>query len=107
MFTSFESTCCSLEYIQVRKKTRSNLLFPFKIESVLKEMILCNFFRSYKNQTGKMRSFPEAVRPLVPIGIFMIIGSIWVIYSPSNIIEVDPRAMYFMTGTIFSNICVR
>lgn len=53
-----------------------------------------------------MRCFSEAVRPLIPVAICMLLGSLWVLRSPNNIIEVDPRAMYFMTGTIFSNICV-
>lgn len=52
-----------------------------------------------------MRTFSEAVRPLVSVIVFLIVTSIWATFSPF-ILETDPRALYFLTGTIFSNICV-
>lgn len=69
-------------------------------------VILWNIYKSYDNKTGHMRSFSEAGRPLVPIGFFLALCVAWTLYSPSNIIERDPRVVYFLTGTIFSNICV-
>lgn len=68
---------------------------------------LCQLFRSYTNKTGKMRPFFEAIAPLVPVLTFLALGTVWVIYSPLGIVDVDPRCLYFVTGTIFSNICVR
>lgn len=68
-------------------------------------VILYNIYLSYKNKTGYMRSFTEAVRPLVPVVIFLILTSIWACKT-SFLLDRDPRALYFLTGTIFSNICV-
>ncbi|KAK4885714.1 hypothetical protein RN001_001985 [Aquatica leii] len=69
--------------------------------------VLWNVYLSYKERTGYMRSLPEALRPFVPVVIFFIICVIWVLNSPSNILQSDPRPVYFFTGTIFSNICCR
>nr|CAD7454673.1 unnamed protein product [Timema tahoe] len=63
--------------------------------------------RSYKNKTGKMRTFWEANRPLVPVLLFLLLSTVWVTCSPVDIIELDPRFIYLTTGTIFSNICCR
>lgn len=62
--------------------------------------------RSYRDRTGKMRSFYEAIRPMVQLIVFITIGSIWVFFSPINVVETYPRILYFFTGTVFSNICV-
>lgn len=70
-------------------------------------MSLWNVYKSYRDKTGKMRSFLEAMRPLVPVLIFLFLTAWWVTHSPMDIVSVDPRCMYFMTGTIFSNICCR
>lgn len=69
-------------------------------------VILYNIYKSYKDRTGHMRSFSEAVRPLVPVLLFFTVTSAWVLRSP-NLLRTDPRAVYFLTGTIFSNICCR
>ncbi|KAF4520542.1 hypothetical protein B566_EDAN008741 [Ephemera danica] len=66
-----------------------------------------NIHTSYKDRTGKMRTPMEAMRPLVPMTLFFLLCTLWVCLSPTNIIEVDPRCVYFMTGTVFSNICCR
>nr|CAD7428072.1 unnamed protein product [Timema monikensis] len=70
-------------------------------------VVLWNIYMSYKNQTGKMRTFWEANRPLVPVLLFLILSTLWVTCSPVDIIELDPRFIYLTTGTIFSNICCR
>ena len=62
--------------------------------------------RSYRDRTGKMRSFSEAVRPLVPLFIFFALSSLWAVFSPNDIINRAPRIFYILTGTIFSNINV-
>ncbi|KAJ9582705.1 hypothetical protein L9F63_022946, partial [Diploptera punctata] len=64
-------------------------------------------FLSYRDGTGKMRTFSEAMRPLVPVIVFLVICSIWVFYSPYDVVNKDPRCVYLVTGTIFSNICCR
>lgn len=70
-------------------------------------VILWNIYKSYRDGTGKMRSFSEAVRPLVPLFIFFALSSAWAIYSPTDIINRAPRIFYILTGTIFSNINCR
>lgn len=64
-------------------------------------------YRSYTEKTGKMRPFIEAVRPLQPFGGMFIITTIWVLYSPNRICETEPRLLFLLFGTVFSNICVR
>lgn len=70
-------------------------------------MVIYNLYRSYKDKTGKMRSFVECVRPLIPLILFLAVSIAWAHKSPNRIIETDPRAVYLLTGTIFSNISCR
>jgi ethanolaminephosphotransferase len=70
-------------------------------------MVFYNIYRSYADKTGKMRSFSECIRPLIPLVAFLGITTFWVKYSPNNIVEKDPRAVYLLVGTIFSNISCR
>lgn len=70
-------------------------------------MVFYNLYRSYADKTGKMRSFVECIRPLIPLAIFLAISLLWAHYSPNNIVYNDPRAVYLLTGTIFSNISCR
>lgn len=81
----------------------------FYLSSVVSSLpvVLWNIYKSYRDRTGKMRSFWEAYRPLVPVLSFLFICAVWVYYSPSDIISRDPRAFYLTSGTIFSNICCR
>lgn len=69
-------------------------------------VVLYNIYLSYAEKTGYMRSFGEAIRPLYPISLFFFITLAWIIYSPVNIIEKDPRIVFIIISTIFSNICV-
>ncbi|CAG9829087.1 unnamed protein product [Diabrotica balteata] len=70
-------------------------------------VISYNIYISYKNKTGKMRPFSDAIRPLLPVGSFFLISLVWILYSPGNIVERDPRALFFLLGTVFSNISCR
>lgn len=70
-------------------------------------MVIYNLYRSYKDKTGKMRSFTECVRPLIPLLLFLAVSILWAHKSPNRIVETDPRAIYLLTGTIFSNISCR
>ncbi|CAB3223752.1 unnamed protein product [Arctia plantaginis] len=70
-------------------------------------VILWNIYKSYRDRTGKMRSFSEAIRPLVPLFLFFALSSLWAMYSPNDIINRAPRIFYILTGTIFSNINCR
>jgi len=68
---------------------------------------LWNIRVAYKEGTGKGRSFVEAMRPLVSTSLAMILFFLWVLFSRNNILELDPRCIFFLTGTIFANICCK
>ncbi|KAM7351846.1 ethanolaminephosphotransferase 1 isoform 2-T2 [Cochliomyia hominivorax] len=70
-------------------------------------MVVVNIYNSYVQRTGKMRSFKEAIRPMWPFLTYMSLLIIWPHISPSNIMEKDPRALFMLSGTIFSNISCR
>uniref|UniRef100_U5EUB6 Putative sn-12-diacylglycerol ethanolamine-and cholinephosphotransferase n=1 Tax=Corethrella appendiculata TaxID=1370023 RepID=U5EUB6_9DIPT len=70
-------------------------------------MVIYNSYRSYKDKTGKMRPPMEAARPLFTYFTFMFISLFWVYKSPNDIMNKDPRAIYILSGTIFSNISCR
>lgn len=70
-------------------------------------MVFYNLYRSYADKTGKMRSFTECIRPLISPAIFLLIMLTWLRFSPTNIINNHPRAIYLLTGTILSNISCR
>lgn len=62
--------------------------------------------RSYRDKTGKMRPFREAVRPLVPLFSLAIVSTIWAFFSPNSIVNLEPRMFIVLSGTVFSNINV-
>uniref|UniRef100_A0A7N9DC10 Dynein regulatory complex subunit 1 n=1 Tax=Macaca fascicularis TaxID=9541 RepID=A0A7N9DC10_MACFA len=66
-------------------------------------MSLLNFFRSYKNNTLKHNSVYEAVVPLFSPCLLFILSTAWILWSPSDILELHPRVFYFMVGTAFAN----
>ncbi|XP_029641489.1 ethanolaminephosphotransferase 1 [Octopus sinensis] len=66
-----------------------------------------NIYRSYKNKTGKMRSFTEATRPLVSTVFLFTLLLLWAIFSKYEIMEKHPRLFMWTTGTAFSNIACR
>ena len=57
--------------------------------------------------TGKNRSLYEALRPMVSTIVACIMFFIWVRASRNDILNLDPRCMFFLTGTVFSNICCK
>lgn len=68
--------------------------------------IVYRIVMSYKKRTGKMRPFIEAIRPLIPFVSMFVITSVWVIFSHNNTIENEPRILFLLFGTVFSNISV-
>lgn len=69
-------------------------------------IVVYNIYKSYRDKTGHMRSPSEALRPLYPIVMFFVLSLIWMLKSPSNVVETDPRAFFFLLSNIFSNISV-
>ncbi|CAE1328151.1 EPT1 [Acanthosepion pharaonis] len=63
-----------------------------------------NIYKSYRDKTGKMRSFKEAMRPLVSSLILFAFLLLWAIFSKYQIMEKHPRLFMWTTGTAFSNI---
>jgi len=63
-----------------------------------------NFYKSYRDGTGKMRPFMEAVRPLVSFLIALVLFMFWATYSPNNILEADPRMFFYVSGTLCANL---
>lgn len=53
-----------------------------------------------------MRPFIEAIRPLVPFVTLFIITTVWVIFSRNDILSREPRILFLLFGTVFSNISV-
>ncbi|XP_049867883.1 ethanolaminephosphotransferase 1 [Pectinophora gossypiella] len=83
------------------------LVLYFSAMITSQTIILWNIYKSYRDKTGKMRSFPEAVRPLLPLLAFFTLSTLWAVYSPSDVLSRGPRLFYILTGTIFSNINCR
>ncbi|XP_073821010.1 ethanolaminephosphotransferase 1 isoform X2 [Musca autumnalis] len=70
-------------------------------------IIIKNIYMSYKNKTGKMRPFMEAARPMFPFLWLFVITTIWAFYSRNNVLDLEPRIMFILFGTLFSNIACR
>lgn len=66
-----------------------------------------NIYKGHLNKTLKQDSVYEGVRPLFSSIYLFIIQLIWIKYSASNIMELEPRAFFWLTGTLFSNIACR
>lgn len=54
-----------------------------------------------------MRTFREAIRPLIPFGSLFVLTTVWVLLSRNDICSLEPRMLFVLYGTVFSNICVR
>lgn len=82
--------------------------FALYISGVLTShpMIIKNIYYSYKNKTGKMRPFCDAIRPLFPLFGLCAISSVWVFLSSNMIVWVEPRILFMCFGTVFSNFTV-
>ncbi|GAB0099330.1 ethanolaminephosphotransferase 1 [Sergentomyia squamirostris] len=70
-------------------------------------IIIRNIYRSYRDGTGKMRPFREAIRPLIPLVGLFVISHVWVVFSVNDVVTLDPRLLFVCFGTIFSNISCR
>ncbi|XP_022688567.1 ethanolaminephosphotransferase 1-like [Varroa jacobsoni] len=68
---------------------------------------LWNIYKGYQAKTLRHHSLWEGMRPLVAPTIFFALTTIWVLSSPTSILETQPRVMFVMIGTLFSNIATR
>uniref|UniRef100_Q6GL79 Ethanolaminephosphotransferase 1 n=1 Tax=Xenopus tropicalis TaxID=8364 RepID=Q6GL79_XENTR len=67
-------------------------------------MSLYNVFKGYRNNTLKHTSLYEAMLPIISPVLLFILSTLWILASPSKILEHHPRLFYFMVGTTFANI---
>ncbi|KAL3868920.1 hypothetical protein ACJMK2_041672 [Sinanodonta woodiana] len=65
---------------------------------------LWNIYKSYRDKTGHMRSFTEAMRPLASTFILFSLMLVWSNFSSYNIVYQQPRLFYWTTGTVFAYI---
>ena len=65
-----------------------------------------NVYLASRAKTLKQKSLVEMLRPLIPLGSLFLLTVGWSYFSPSDIINQQPRLFFLLTGTIFSNIAV-
>ncbi|XP_055592627.1 ethanolaminephosphotransferase 1 isoform X2 [Uranotaenia lowii] len=70
-------------------------------------IIIYNIYKSYRDRTGKLRPFGEAIRPLIPLLALFVISTVWALFSRNSIVSLEPRMFIILSGTIFSNINCR
>ncbi|XP_008294533.1 ethanolaminephosphotransferase 1 isoform X1 [Stegastes partitus] len=83
-------------------------LFTFMIIAcsftVTLPMSLYNVLKAHRSNTLKHSSLYEAFLPFLSPVLLFILSTIWVVFSPSNILEQQPRMFYLMVGTAFANV---
>lgn len=68
---------------------------------------LRNVYRSYRDRTGKMRTFVEAIRPLVSLFVGFALALVWVLCSKNDILKLDLRCFFYACGTLYANMSCR
>ncbi|XP_077408067.1 ethanolaminephosphotransferase 1 [Vanacampus margaritifer] len=83
-------------------------LFSFMIVAcsfmVTLPMSLYNVLRAYRSDSLKHGRVYEAFLPFLSPVLFFVLSTVWVLFSPSNILELQPRLYFLMVGTAFSNV---
>ena len=64
------------------------------------------FYRSYRDGTGKNRGFLEAVGPTCPFVLLFITATMWAAFSPTDILQREPRLFCLVMGLVLSNAVV-
>lgn len=68
---------------------------------------LKNIYVSYRDGTGKMRPFLDAMVPMVSYFLALILCMVWVLASPNGILESSVRIFFLMSGTLYANMSCR
>ena len=63
-------------------------------------------YKAYSDGRLKQKSFYEGIRPLFSTIYLFVIQLIWIKYSHNEILHTEPRMVFWLTGTLFSNIAV-
>ena len=69
-------------------------------------MSFYNIYCSYRDKTGKMLGPVEALRPFISLTVLFAACTTWVLHSPTDILNRDPRLFTFFIGVVFANINV-
>lgn len=64
------------------------------------------FLRAYRNNTLKHSSVYEALLPFFSPVVLFVLSTLWISFSPTDIVQRQPRIFYLMVGTAFSNVTV-
>ncbi|XP_068140443.1 ethanolaminephosphotransferase 1 [Drosophila tropicalis] len=70
-------------------------------------LVIINVYNSYAKRTGRLLSPMEAIRPMWPFLTYFVLLLVWPYLSPNDIMETDPRAIFMLSGTVFSNVSCR
>ncbi|KAM3929125.1 ethanolaminephosphotransferase 1-like [Leptodactylus fuscus] len=68
---------------------------------------LYNIVIAYRQKTLLKNSVYEALLPLFSPSLLFILLTVWTIFSPSKILEQQPRLFLWMVGVLFSNVTCR
>ncbi|KAK2167669.1 hypothetical protein LSH36_25g01019 [Paralvinella palmiformis] len=68
---------------------------------------LWNVYCSYRDKTGRNRSFYESIRPVIPFLLHLGLTYFWISTSSYDILRKHPRLFFFAVGTVFSNYACR
>ncbi|RWS26609.1 ethanolaminephosphotransferase 1-like protein [Leptotrombidium deliense] len=58
-----------------------------------------NVYVAYRSNSLKQSTLYECLLPLVSVVVLFSTTTFWAVYSPSDIVNKDPRVFYFMLGT--------
>uniref|UniRef100_A0A914YTR3 Ethanolaminephosphotransferase n=1 Tax=Panagrolaimus superbus TaxID=310955 RepID=A0A914YTR3_9BILA len=65
------------------------------------------YYAYFVDKTGKQSNIYEACLPMISPIILFSISVYWAKFSPTNIINTNPRLFFWAMGAVFSNIAVR
>uniref|UniRef100_A0A665VUS0 Ethanolaminephosphotransferase 1 n=1 Tax=Echeneis naucrates TaxID=173247 RepID=A0A665VUS0_ECHNA len=77
------------------------VLFHFLYRDLFTFMIIATIINCFLQSHS---SFYEAFLPFLSPVLLFLLSTTWVVCSPSNILELQPRIFYLMVGTAFANV---
>ena len=63
--------------------------------------------RARISKTDHGLSFYEGMLPMLSFGVMVALFYIWALFSPVQILELQPRLFFTANGIVFSNVAVR
>lgn len=70
-------------------------------------MACLNIYHAYREGTHKQKSFVEAMRPLVSLLVAFCLCVFWAYASPNDVLTLDTRCFFVMSGTLYANMSCR